>query len=51
MLKEKFQNRVNRLQRLISLDAPPIILENEVKMLNEAYKEYLNSIQESKENG
>ena len=46
MLKEKFQNRANRLQKLISLDAPPIILENEVKMLNEAYKQYVNSIKE-----
>ena len=51
MLKEKFQNRAKRLQKLIALDAPPIILENEIRMLNEAYKEYLNSIQESKENG
>ena len=50
MYKEKFQNRANRLQKLISMGAPPIILENEVRMLNEAYKEYLNSIQESKEN-
>ncbi len=46
MLKEKFQNRANRLQKLIGLDAPPIILENEVKMLNEAYKQYINSIKE-----
>ena len=47
MLKEKFQNRANRLQKLIGLDAPPIILENEVRMLNEAYKQYVNSIKES----
>jgi len=46
MLKEKFQNRANRLQKLISLNAPPIILENEVRMLNEAYKQYINSIKE-----
>lgn len=46
MLKEKFQNRVNRLQKLISLDAPPIILENEVRMFNEAYNQYVNSIKE-----
>ena len=46
MLKEKFQNRANRLQKLIGLDAPPIILENEVRMLNQAYKQYVNSIKE-----
>jgi len=45
-LKEKFQNRAKRLQKLIALDAAPIILENEVKMLNEAYKQYVNSIKE-----
>jgi hypothetical protein len=46
MLKEKFQNRVNRLQKLIGLDAAPIILENEVRMLNQAYEQYVNSIKE-----
>jgi hypothetical protein len=46
MLKEKFQNRVNRLQKLIGLDAAPIILENEVRMLNQAYEQYVGSIKE-----
>lgn len=46
MLKEKFQNRVNRLQKLIGLDAAPIILENEVRMLNQAYEQYVNSTKE-----
>ena len=46
MLKENFKNRANRLQKLIGLDAPPIILENEVRMLNEAYNQYVNSIKE-----
>ena len=46
MLKENFKNRANRLQKLIGLDAPPIILENEVRMLNEAYNRYVGSIKE-----
>ena len=46
MLKEKFQNRVNRLQKLIGLDAAPIILENEVRMLNQADEQYVGSIKE-----
>ena len=45
MLKEKFQNRVNRLQKLISLDAPQIILENEVRMFNEAYNQYVDTLE------
>ena len=46
MLKEKFQNRVNRLQKLIGLDAAPIILENEMRTLNQVYEQYVNSTKE-----
>ena len=46
MLKEQFKNRANRLQKLISLDAPPIILENEMRTLNQVYEQYASSIKE-----
>ena len=46
MLKEQFKNRANRLQKLISLDAPPIILENEMRTLNQVYEQYASSIKQ-----
>jgi len=46
MLKEQLENRVNRLQKLIGLDAPPIILENEMRTLNQVYEQYVNSTKE-----
>jgi len=46
MLKDIFQNRADRLQKLIGLEAPPIILENEIDLLNEASRKYLHSIRE-----
>ena len=46
MLKDIFQNRADRLQKLIGLNAPPIILENEVNLLTEASRKYLHSVRE-----
>lgn len=46
MLKEQLENRVNRLQKLIGLDAPPIIIENEMRTLNQVYEQYVNSTKE-----
>ena len=49
MLKDIFQNRADRLQKLIGLNAPPIILENEVNLLTEASRKYFHSVREQEQ--
>lgn len=39
------QSRLNRLGKLIDLKAPPVVLETEKKLIDEAYTVYMEEIQ------
>ena len=39
-IREQITNRCNRIAKLVKLDAPEIILDNENRMLQESLKQY-----------
>jgi len=46
MIKSKITNRCQRIIKLVNAEASPIIIENEMRNLNEYSKQYINSYKE-----